>query len=145
MSIKSIACKVFAAAKYYRYRALDVSIDRSASLRSVELEGLNKIGARTKIYDSRLGYGSYVANDSVVTGTKMGRYCSLGPNIAMPTGLHPTSGFASTSPLFFSLRDENRSFVSKQKFNENRFAEDGWLRVIGNDVWIGGNAVILEV
>lgn len=145
MSLKSSAKQALAAIKFRRYQGRDVVIDYSASLGSVEFEGLNKVGARTRMYNSRLGYGSYVANDSTLTGTRVGRYCSLGPNIAMPTGLHPTSGFASTSPLFFSRAGQvGRPFVSRQKFAENRFAEDGCLRVIGNDVWIGGNVVILE-
>ena len=92
-----------------------------------------------------MGYGSYVANDSVLTGVHCGRYCSLGPNIYTPTGIHPTERFASTSPLFFSIAVQlGRSFVSRQKFEEFRFADGEHLRVIGNDVWLGGNVVILE-
>ena len=145
MIIKSKIKQVLSTLKFGCYSEQDVAIDFTASLLNVEFEGLNKIGPRTKIYNSRLGYGSYVANDSTLTGTRIGRYCSLGPNIAMPTGLHPTSEFASTSPLFFSLAGQaGKSFVDSQKFEENRFVEDDWLRIIGNDVWIGGNVVLLE-
>lgn len=145
MDIKAEIKRVLSILKFGSHLGQDVAIDFTASLGNVEFEGLNKVGARTRIYNSRLGYGSYIANDSTLTGTRIGRYCSLGPHITMPTGLHPTSEFASTSPLFFSLAGQaGRSFVGEQKFKENRFAEDSWLRLIGNDVWIGGNVVILE-
>lgn len=145
MSVKSAIRKAVERLKFGRYLEHDVSIDWSATVAGVEFEGLNKIGPRTRVFNSFFGYGSYVANDSVLTGVRCGRYCSIGPNISMPTGLHPTSKFASTSPLFFSTKGQlGRTFVSRQRFDECRFAADGYLRVIGNDVWVGGNVVILE-
>lgn len=141
----SIARRIIAGVKFGRYRRQGVSVDRTATLGNVDFEGLNKVGARARVFNSSIGYGSYIANDSTLTGVSLGRYCSLGPNISMPTGLHPTSGFASTSPLFFSLSGQlGQTYVSHQKFAENRFADGGYLRVIGNDVWIGGNVVVLE-
>lgn len=145
MNVKSMIRRAVESLKFGRYLEHGASIDWSATVSGVEFEGLNRIGPRTRAFNSYFGYGSYVANDSVLTGVRCGRYCSLGPNISMPTGLHPTSEFASTSPLFFSTKRQlGRTFVSRQKFDECRFAEDGYLRVIGSDVWIGGNVVILE-
>ncbi|WP_288736468.1 CatB-related O-acetyltransferase [uncultured Enorma sp.] len=145
MTFKSSVRSAIEHLKFRRYLKEDVSINVSATVRGVEFEGLNKVGARTRVFNSRFGYGSYVANDSVLAGVSCGRYCSLGPNISTPTGLHPTSGFASTSPLFFSTKGQlGTTYVNRQKYDECRFAGDGYLRVIGNDVWIGGNVVILE-
>lgn len=146
MSIKTAAKRAIRGLRYPQLLGRnDVNINYSVDIKSSTFEGLNAVGARSRIYNSTIGYGSYVGADSAIIGTKVGRYCSLGPDISMPTGLHPTTGFASTSPLFFSTAGQlGRSFVRRQKFMEYRYAEDGYLRVIGNDVWVGGNVVILE-
>jgi acetyltransferase-like isoleucine patch superfamily enzyme len=53
-------------------------------------------------------------------------------------GLHPTDQI-STSPVFFSTKQQaGMSFVSSNAFEENRKIE------IGNDVWVGANAVVLD-
>lgn len=61
-------------------------MDWSASISNSQFEGLNSIAARSFVCNSYLGYGSYVADRSVLIDTKVGRYCSLGPCISMPTG-----------------------------------------------------------
>lgn len=146
MSIKTAAKRAIRRLRYPQLRGRnDVIINNAVDIKSSTFEGLNAVGARSRIYESAFGYGSYVGPDSAIIGTRVGRYCSLGPDVSMPTGLHPTTGFASTSPLFFSTAGQlGRSFVDRQKFTEYKYAEDGYLRVIGNDVWIGGNVVILE-
>lgn len=42
---------------------------------------------------------SYVSNNSIIHNCKIGKFCSIGPNVVIGFGEHPTS-FISTSPLF---------------------------------------------
>jgi hypothetical protein len=62
-------------------------------------------------------------------------------------GYHPTRDFVSTHPAFFSsVGQAGFTFVSKSVFKEHRFVDEkrGIRLIIGNDVWIGAGAVILE-
>lgn len=123
----------------------DTSISPRATVVRSQFEGLNTVGAGCRIVYSQVGFGSYVSNDTELLTTKVGRYCSIGPHVLMPTGKHPVSEFASSSPLFYSSKGVNgTSFVCEDKFNECEYANGGYSRVIGNDVWIGGGCLILE-
>jgi acetyltransferase-like isoleucine patch superfamily enzyme len=54
-------------------------------------------------------------------------------------GKHPTRDFVSTHPIFYSTRKQSQiSFVKQSIFEETQDV------IIGNDVWIGVNAVILD-
>ncbi len=123
----------------------DTSISPRATIVRSQFEGLNTVGAGCRIAYSQVGFGSYISNDTELLTTKVGRYCSIGPHILMPTGKHPVSEFASSSPLFYSSQGINGvSFVDEDKFVEYEYAEERFSRIIGNDVWIGGGCVILE-
>lgn len=123
----------------------DTSISPRATIVQSQFEGLNTVGAGCRIAYSQVGFGSYVSNDTELLTTKVGRYCSIGPHILMPTGKHPISELASSSPLFYSAKGVNGvSFIKEDKFNEYDYVEGMFSRVIGNDVWIGGGCLILE-
>ena len=107
-------------------------------------EGQNKIGAKSW-FDGYMGYGSYIGDECIIKA-KVGRFCSIGHKVTVLTGTHPSHRYVSTNPVFFSLGLQNgTTFVSKQKFNEKIFAdeENQYGAIIGNDVWIGFNAMIM--
>lgn len=123
----------------------NTSISPRATIVKSCFEGLNTVGGGCRIVFSQVGFGSYVSNDTELLTAKVGRYCSIGPHVLMPTGKHPISEFASSSPLFYSsLGINGTSFVGRDKFEEYAYVEEGFSRVVGNDVWIGGGAIILE-
>lgn len=120
-------------------------IDRTASVSQTTFEGLNRIGRKCEIRRSMIGYGTYIGANSVLESVSVGRYCSIGSDVCTPTGQHPTKGFVSTAPCFFSLGGQNgASYIKEQKFEEIRYASRPFTRLIGNDVWICANAIILE-
>lgn len=111
---------------------------------SAEFEGQNKVGKRSW-FDGYMGYGTYIGDECTIFA-KIGRYCSIGHKVTVLTGTHPSHGFVSTHPVFFSLGCQNgTTYVSKQKFKEKIFADEknGYGCIIGNDVWIGYNATIM--
>jgi len=61
-------------------------------------------------------------------------------------GQHPVSGFVSIHPAFYSPDNlGNRlDYVSESKFNEFRFLNNQYLLKIGNDVWVGQSAMLME-
>jgi len=109
------------------------------------LEGYNRLGKFVDIRSSSLGYGSYISDNSNLTKTKIGRFCSIAPNVRVRIGRHPSREFVSTHPAFFSTRKHMLfSFVKENKFEEFKLLKDGYSVVIGNDVWIGSDVIILE-
>lgn len=106
-------------------------------------EGFNVIGACSR-FCGEMGYGSYIDQNSNINA-KIGRFCSIAGGVVTVSGTHPTEKFVSTSPCFYSLENQNgMTFVEKQKFDENKLANDKYSVVIGNDVWIGYGAKILS-
>ncbi|EKT59812.1 MULTISPECIES: CatB-related O-acetyltransferase [Providencia] len=92
----------------------------------------------TYLYNVSVGRHSYFSN-TFSAYASFGNFCSIGPNtIVGGLGKHPTDQI-STHPIFFSTRKQSgRSFVEENHFTE--FAQT----IIGNDVWIGANAIVLD-
>ncbi|WP_018757571.1 CatB-related O-acetyltransferase [Paenibacillus terrigena] len=114
------------------------------SLNSIFL-GNNVINEKVVFQNSSIGFGSFIGGESFMDGTKIGRYCSIGPRVKVVAGMHPTHTFVSTHPAFYSLlKQSGFSYVNKQRFEEIKYAaQDGCYVSIGNDVWIGADVRIL--
>lgn len=111
---------------------------------NARFEGQNKVGAHSW-FEGYMGYGSYIGDECVIKA-KVGRFCSIGHKVTILTGTHPSQGFVSTSPMFFSLGLQNgATFIKRQKFKEKVFVDEKnqYGAVIGNDVWIGYGATIM--
>lgn len=59
------------------------------------------IGRNNYIFDSKIGNYSYTALNTSIMATEIGEFCSIGKNVNIGTGDHPTN-FISTSPFLFS-------------------------------------------
>ena len=129
-------------------RSKDVKIHPLARITpSSHFEGMNKIYRNVAFINSFLGRGSYINNSSFFINTKIGRYCSIGSNVKVITGVHPLSKNVSTHPSFYSIKKQaGFTFANKQLFPEQRFADENerYFLVIENDVWIGANVLILS-
>ncbi|HSH65656.1 MAG TPA: CatB-related O-acetyltransferase, partial [Bacteroidia bacterium] len=66
------------------------------------------------------------------------KFTCIGPNVVTGMGAHPSSGFVSSHPLFYSTMGQASGLVIVEK---NLF-EEFPRTTIGNDVWIGNNAII---
>lgn len=98
----------------------------------------NVLHGRAAISNSRLGRFTYISSAEVANAT-IGAFCSIGYKaIIGGLGRHPTH-WASTHPAFFSTRRQaNASFADRDQFQETERV------VLGNDVWIGAAAIILD-
>ncbi len=111
-----------------------------SGISNVTFEGQNTIRGGSYLIRSILGYGSYIANDSYIENTKIGRYCSIGSRVYIVIGRHPVSEYISSSPYFFQTYDE----MQNNYFDEHSYAENNYYVSIGNDVWIGDSVSIIE-
>ncbi len=81
---------------------------------------------------------TYISYNSWISNTRIGKFCSIGPNLVCGWGIHPTNGL-STSPSFYSTKAPNNTSFSKEDKIEERKPI-----TIGNDVFIGANVTILD-
>lgn len=97
-----------------------------------------KVNAPFLLHNVVLADYSYIAVNSRITHTSIGRFCSIGPNFCCGLGIHPING-VSTSPMFYSTAKQNGiSLCTSEKVEEYRQT------TIGNDVFIGANVTVLD-
>lgn len=107
-----------------------------------DFEGCNRIG-KDAFFRGTMGYATY-AGDRVSLHGRFGRYCCIASGVQVVNGMHPTKDFVSVHPAFFSVRRQcGMTYVETPLYDELRYAEDGAAVVVGNDVWIGTNAILL--
>jgi phosphonate metabolism protein (transferase hexapeptide repeat family) len=114
-------------------------IDPTAKLSQTELGAYCEVGARTMLLDVTMGDYSYVVNDSQITYTAIGKFCSIAAMTRINPGNHPMQ---RASQAHFTYR---ASAYFPGESDEAAFFE--WRRGhrvdIGHDVWIGHGAIIL--
>lgn len=102
------------------------------------------ISDKSKLYplyhisNSKIGDYTYIAMNSFISMTTIGKFCSIGPNLVCGWGIHPTNGI-STAPMFYSTMKQNGMTLS----TVDKIAERKPIS-IGNDVFIGANVTILD-
>lgn len=102
------------------------------------------IGENSKLYppyhifSAEIGDYTYIAQNSNISMTTIGKFCSIGPNLVCGWGIHPTNGI-STAPMFYSTMKQNGMTLSDVDKIEERKPIS-----IGNDVFIGANVTILD-
>jgi acetyltransferase-like isoleucine patch superfamily enzyme len=101
-------------------------------------------GKNNIVYDHTILVGvsigdySYIGGNCKIQYATIGKFCSIGPDVRIGLGIHPTH-FKSTYPGFYTNSDYYR--VDKL-YN---FDGEEYKKVeIGNDVWIGARATILD-
>lgn len=91
-----------------------------------------------------IGFGSFVYEGTNVRDkrSRIGRFSSIGPNVHIGTGRHPLDALSTNTMVHktcFTIDGEIGVNLEK------RVAFDQTLPVvIGNDVWVGMNAVIMD-
>lgn len=98
----------------------------------------NKLYKRSILTNVRLGRFTYIAG-ARSGNSCFGAFCSVSPEaIVGGLGIHPTH-WISTHPAFYSTAGQAGLTFS----NHNKFKEQS-RTCIGNDVWVGARAVILD-
>jgi acetyltransferase-like isoleucine patch superfamily enzyme len=138
--------------KYYLQKFLGMILDTPVILSSkvsgyslvksqkANLKASGKVRYAAPYYftDVTINDYSYIAQNSNITNTDIGKFCSIGPNFCCGLGIHPTNGI-STSPMFYSTSKQNGVTLVE----ENKVIES-IKTFIGNDVFIGANVTVLD-
>ncbi len=110
-------------------------------------EGHNVVHSNAYVFCSSIGKGSYIHENSIIKRCKIGRFCSIGPNVIIVEGNHPTRTYVSTHPLTYSNKQmAGLSFGANSEFEEYSYTdtEHKYFCEIGNDAWIGNSALIIN-
>jgi chloramphenicol O-acetyltransferase type B len=115
-------------------------IDEGCAInKKVEIGSKSRILANTLINNSTIGKYSYIGKSCILQNVSIGSFCSIASEVLIGLGKHPENYF-STSTLFY--RTEN---CMKVKLIEKDLDFEEYERIeIGNDVWIGTRAIILD-
>lgn len=97
-----------------------------------------KVNAPFFLHNVQIGDYSVLAYNAHAANVCIGKFCSIGPNFCCGLGLHPSGGISS-SAMFYSTSKLNGMTLSK----DNKYVERKQT-VIGNDVYIGANAFVLD-
>ena len=120
-----------------KYSSNNIHIGYLSSIKGCTFDQFNSIAEGVTLRNVKLGFASYIARNSRLKDVEIGKFCSIGPNVMVNQGEHPSTGFVSTHPAFYSSgKQAGFSFTS-----EDLFEEYGPVK-IGNDVWIGANTLI---
>lgn len=115
---------------------------KSVVYSSCKFEGHNRICRASYVSRSYIGFGSYIGNNCNIVSTKVGKYSCIGPYVRTTSGVHPTD-YVSMHPAFYSLRGQAGFTYAKKQLFDERMDRD-YHTIIGNDVWIGDSALLME-
>lgn len=123
---------------------IDSVVASSADIADSALVLKSTVGAVCQLFDdsilcySEIGDMSYLSRGTSVFSSKIGKYCSISWNVSIGPANHDYHRVSQHAmlyaPRFGMIEDASHSFY-KQYDKET---------VIGNDVWIGCNAVIMR-
>jgi phosphonate metabolism protein (transferase hexapeptide repeat family) len=119
--------------------SIEPLVDPSASLTETRLGAYCEVGARTILLDVEMGDYSYVVNDSQMTYTTIGRFCSIAAMTRINPGNHPMhratqAHFTYRASAYFPGEADDAEFFAWRRSHRVH---------IGHDVWIGHGAIIL--
>jgi phosphonate metabolism protein (transferase hexapeptide repeat family) len=122
-------------------KALSVTplVDSSAKLHDTQLGAYCEVGARTSLHEVTMGDYSYVVNDSQITYTTIGKFCSIAAMTRINPGNHPMqrvtqAHFTYRSSSYFPGESDDDAFFAWRRSHHTH---------IGHDVWIGHGAIVL--
>lgn len=122
----------------FRYRKQKLKLEYMVEVHNCKFNQYNTIYKYSRLRNSEFGDFSYAARNCQIYNTVIGKYTCIGPNVVTGMGAHPSSAFVSSHPLFYSTLGQSSGLVIVEK---NLF-EEFPVTYIGNDVWIGNNAII---
>ena len=113
--------------------------EAGCGLSDVDLGRYVAVLSNARVFNSTIGDFSYVGRGADISGISIGRFCSIGPNVKIGLGSHPTRGFVSTHPVFYSVANSGCVLP----FRSDKVYDDSVRRtILGNDVWIGANVIM---
>lgn len=128
--------------KYYlewKFADKKLSIGYMAKFSDCTFGMFNTIYGEVILDKTDLGDYSFIAPKSRLSNVEVGKFCSIGSEVIIGLGKHPSRDFVSTHPIFYSPVGQAQITFSGESF----FDESSPIK-IGHDVWIGTRALVLD-
>ena len=121
----------------YLYSKFFKRVVRGTSILNCEIDKTAKVYSGSTFYNSKLGRYSYVGYDSEVVNCEIGSFCSIANGFIVGGAKHPMD-WVSTSPVFYNAKGGTNHHLGHLPVEKTSRT------FIGNDVWIGSRAIILQ-
>lgn len=121
----------------YLYSKFFKRVVRGTSIMNSYIDKTAKVYSGSTFYNSKLGRYSYVGYDSEVVNCEIGSFCSIANGFIAGGAKHPLE-WLSTSPVFYDVSGGTNYHLGHLTI------ETTVRTYIGNDVWIGSRAIILQ-
>jgi acetyltransferase-like isoleucine patch superfamily enzyme len=125
----------FRQTKYYT--KFKLSLGFYSNTKDVIVEEHIYISNHCSVENSKIGCHTYCNSDTHIQNAIIGRYTSIGSEVYIGIGTHPTN-LVTTHPAFYSNNKEFETYADRLYFEEFEKCK------IGNDVWIGSRATVLN-
>ncbi|MDD2364863.1 MAG: CatB-related O-acetyltransferase [Desulfuromonadaceae bacterium] len=122
-----------------KYKSKSLKIGYLCHIKKCDFGYMNTIYDYVNLSSAALGDFTYIASGTKIHNATIGKFCSIGPDILIGLGKHPSDTFVSTHPLFFSTLGQAQKIIC----DRNYFDEYSPV-TIGNDVWIGARSIVLD-
>lgn len=125
---------------YIKNHSKNVKIKTPYISKDVKLGKNVIIGKNCRISNGcTIGDNTYINYNTVIDAkVKIGKFCSIAPNVYIAPGNH-TYSYLTTHPILYDKFWQKRLNIPISNIQDKKKET-----VIGNDVWIGVNATILE-
>lgn len=125
-------------AKYRQKYPTCIFYDGSFFDLNSKLGKYNVLFKNASLYNSTIDDYTFIQKESTICNTDIGKFCSIAQRVSIGLGQHPTS-YVSSHPSFYSSSQPlAKTFCSSDIYNPFKRT------FIGNDVWIGQNAIVLD-
>lgn len=121
----------------YLYSKFFKKVVRGTSILNSNIDKTAKVYSGSTFYNSKLGRYSYVGYDSEVVNCEIGSFCSIANGFIAGGAKHPLE-WLSTSPVFYDVSGGTNYHLG------HLLIEKTARTYIGDDVWIGSRAIILQ-
>mgnify|MGYP003634298168 CR=1 FL=1 len=91
-------------------------------------------GLGSQLSDTSWGYLSGCNVNCDIVATKIGNFCSIGPEVVIGPRNHIISNFTTT----------DFPYSGEHSYSSDDGAYDGYINIIGHDVWIGRRSLIMQ-
>lgn len=109
-----------------------------AKITNTSFEDFNVINTNVTLDSCSVGSHTYIQKNTTIFNAEIGRFCSIATGVSIGPGIHKIDGI-STHPAFYLKNTPlKKTFSGEDTYNASRRT------IIGNDVWIGEGAIILD-
>lgn len=91
------------------------------------------------INNTEINSYTYLGKNCLVQNTTIGKFCSIANDVLIGLGNHPLD-LLSTSPIFYRISNPLQIKLIEENLNIIEYKPI----IIGNDVWIGTRAIIMD-